>query len=159
MGVFFCFFLLQIGAHHFFFFFVCLCLWVFFFQSGAHHSFFFFVCLCLWVFFFSKWSSSLLLLCMYVFVLWVWPTFLFFGWERERERERERGEREEIVGQKSTICGCVFYAARSPSKYNNNLTKALCLRRGCTIAAAAAFATKRVVSLFCLSLILSFGFF
>jgi hypothetical protein len=73
----------------------------------------------------------------------------------ERERKRERGERErereEIVGQKSTICGCVFYAARSPSKYNNNLTKALCFRRGCTVAAAAALQPKGVVSLlFCL---------
>jgi hypothetical protein len=96
---------------------------------------------------------------VFVFVWWVWPTFLFF-WVGEREREkktqRKRREREEIVGQKSTICGCVFCAARSPSKYSNSLTKTLWFRRGCTIAALQPIG---VVSLFCLSLILSFGFF
>jgi len=110
----------------------------------------------LWVFFFSKWSSSLLLLCMYVFVLWVWPTCLFF-WvgerERETERQRERGEREEIVGQKSTICGCVFYAARSPSKYNN-LTKALCFRRGLHYSSSCSICNQKG----CLSL-LSLSYF
>ncbi len=128
--------------------------------------------------FFSKWSSSLLLLlCMFVFmgvfffkvelitpsslyvcfcVMGVAHFSLFWVGERERERERERGEREEIVGQKSTICGCVFYAARSPSKYNNNLTKALCFRRGlhysssCSICSQKGLSLSFVSLLFCL---------
>ncbi len=116
----------------------------------------------IYLFILAKWSSSLLLLLLCMFVcLWMFFLFLFFvfffkvelitssssslyvclsvmgvahfslflgGREREREREREMAKSPQFVG--------VSFVQLDPHPSNNkNLTKTLCFRRRCTIAA------------------------